>query len=76
MPDGTNSKIVLLEAARNHAWVFYAEDCSPGGLTAIGERAWNMEHFARQLLFEAAQLRLDEEIQLHTLLAAEALPHD
>lgn len=63
--------LLSLEAARDAARTNYFQHSDPGGLLPAQKKAWNLEHFALQLLVQAAQIRLDAEVKMHELLMAE-----
>lgn len=63
--------ITFLETERDERRERYFSHTNPGGLTPPHQKAWEFEHFALQLLLEAAQMRLDAETEMDRLLRAE-----
>jgi hypothetical protein len=46
---------------------------NPGNLTPAQFKAWELEHHALKELLEAAQIRLDAEVEMHDLLYWESV---
>lgn len=52
----------------------YALHRDPGGLTRAEIEAWHLENRAHLLFLQAAQIRLDAELELRELMRADDLP--
>lgn len=63
--------VTQLRSMRDDARKSYFEHADPGGLTPPEKKAWDFEHFALQLILQAAQVRLEAEEEMTRLLAAE-----
>lgn len=63
--------ITYLTDVRDDARTRYFTHVDPGGLTPAEKRAWDFENFAYLLLLQAAQIKLDAEIELQRLLDLE-----
>lgn len=62
------TEILALQHLRDEARTNYFAHIDPGGLTPAQKQAWAYEHFALQLILQAAQLRLDAEAEMQLLL--------
>ncbi|HEY4355996.1 MAG TPA: hypothetical protein VGN16_09635 [Acidobacteriaceae bacterium] len=60
-----------LRSMRDEARHKYFLHADPGGLTVAEKKAWDFEHFALQLILQAAQVRLAAEEEMVALLKAE-----
>lgn len=72
VPDQPSKKLSALRQQAQEAFGKYFKHSDPGGMTPNEKLAWRHEHFALQLLMEAAHLRLHAEEEMLALLTAEA----
>lgn len=66
-----SNNISALQHQRDEARSNYFAHVDPGGLTPPQKQAWDYDHFALQLILQAAQLRLDAEAEMQALLQNE-----
>lgn len=72
----SDNDIVQLVTTRDKARDEFFASRDPGNLTSIQKQAFQYRDMAYLLLFKAAQMELDAELELRALLKAEKLPHD
>lgn len=71
IPDPHTDRIPILKLMLAEKRECYFAHNDPGGLSDAQKKAWDFEHFALQLLLQAAQTRLAGEEELAQLLNTE-----
>lgn len=70
IPDPATARSLLeLEQSRDDARGHYFAHSDPGGLTPATKHAFELDHFALQLILAAAQKRLDAGFEMSNLMS-------